>query len=506
VKASIDGLDLAPLYFDVVISPKGLVPLTVVANYTGNRPVGAFDVRLYRQDQAGLPDCSDLMNLYQAQTATTARTNIPLAQSAKFPDFDGLESDGVQHYTILVFSINPQQAIQAWGCDDVAGEVSWESANTVLVEMVDRPPLYAGAYDITSRFDFVSAIPEPYRTWVNYVVGFFQSPTGTVIDLACDLTGSGTDVCASGGQITGFCGYLYTCSGGQRVNGPLHGFVTQILDSIITGLLADTAFGTILQAGGDIADILKAFELKATLVFHTEPDHEGRWYEDDTSESWHTVVVKWTLGANCDPDTEAGCGVRQFGTNVFQDELITGSFTASVADYWDLTIDRHPLNLRYGALLNYFLEKFLIPVIIGGGTIDATNVNSYEDLLGYFVGGGEACLAPSAPLDCCGKFADSAGNNNGVVDGSAEPAYRAACDVLLQAGPTFLRNALLNLDLSTGTTFEIGTLGTCRLSDFNNDMIVDGIGSQSQPCTWDVRLNVGAGTSFDAIFWGARAE
>ena len=59
VKAWIDNANIAPKYFDVVVSPKGLVALTVVASYSGTRPVGTYSVNLYRQNAAGAPGCPD---------------------------------------------------------------------------------------------------------------------------------------------------------------------------------------------------------------------------------------------------------------------------------------------------------------------------------------------------------------------------------------------------------------------------------------------------------------
>ncbi|TNF24781.1 MAG: hypothetical protein EP329_24260 [Deltaproteobacteria bacterium] len=501
VKAYVDNSDIPALHFDVVVTPKGQVPLTVFGSYAGNRPVGNYSVRLYKQNTAGVPNCANLLDLYENATAAQSKDNIQLTQSAKFPDFDNLETESPQKYTIFLFSKNQNDAIQAWGCDDQSGIVEWAKTATVEVEMLDRPPVYAGAYNITSRFDFISAIPEPYGTWVGYVVGFFQSPTQTVFELACDLLGGFEDQ-----QLQGFCGTLFTRGpDGDVQPGTIGGFVFDLVDDILNGAVQGTTFGNVLQAGGDVADILKAFEISATLTFKKEPNEAGQWAAADTTENWHTVKVKWTLGANCDPNTEVGCGVRSFNMSAIQQQAVTGSFSASVADYWKLTIDPHPLNLHYGALINYFLEKFLLPVVTGQEVVD-----TYEELLGFLIGGGVACLQPTAgALDCCGTFADgTVGDESGQIDSGTETAVNAACNAIASAGPSFLRNTLTNLDLNTGDVFTIGTKSACMLTDFDNDMIVDGVGSQSTPCLWDVLLDFGGGSStrFDAIFWGARAE
>lgn len=500
VKAFVENSDIPALHFDVVVTPKGQVPLTVIGTYAGSRPVGNYSVWLYKQNTAGVPSCANLLDLFENATAAQSKDNIQLTQSAKFPAFDNLDTETPQKYTIFLFSKNQNDAIQAWGCNDQQGIVEYAKSTTVEVELLDRPPVYAGAYNITSRFDFVSAIPEPYRTWVNYVVGFFESPTQTVFELACDLLGGFEDQ-----QLSGFCGTLFTRgSDGSVQPGTIGGFVFDLVDDILSGVAKDTVFGQVLQAGGDVASILKAFEIDATLNFKSEPDATGKWAAADTAENWHTVKVKWSLGANCDPAVEASCGSRQFSINAIQQQAVSGSFSASVADDWKLTIDKHPLNLHYGALINYFMEKFLLPIFTGQEVID-----TYEELLGFLIGGGVECLTPSTGLDCCGTFSDGTiGNDSGTLDSGTENAVNAACNAIATAGPSFLRSTLTNLDLNTGDVFTLGTKVPCTLSDFNNDMIVDGVGSQSTPCQWDVTLDFGGGssTNFAAIFFGARAE
>jgi hypothetical protein len=514
VKAYIDGSTIAPKYFDVVVTPKGQVPLTVVANYTGQRPVGTYSVNLYKQNAAGVPGCGDLGALLDDSTANHATDNVPLAQSSKFPELDGLEQAGKQKYTILVYSKNANNAIQAWGCNATEGEVEWGKSKTVQVALTDRPPIYAGAqrgqpgsYEIISRFDFISAIPQPYRTYVDYVVGFFQSPTQTLFNVACDLM-TGQDA-----QLNGFCDMLFdTDANGNVTAGTLGGFVFELADSILSAVTEGTVFATILQGGGDVADILKAFEIRATLTVKKEPNEAGQWADGDVTENWHTVKVKWTLGQNCDPDTEAGCGVRQFSINAFQSQAVTGNVPASVANYYDLTVAQHPLNLKYGALISYFLEAFLVPIVTGQPTVD-----SYEELLGFLVGGSDTnCLSSIEPgTDCCGTFADKlVGDDDGKLetgsggDGADAQAIYAACNTIQNAAPGFLRQTLGNLDLSSGDTFNVGTKTPCKLADTNGDLIIDQVGTQANPCLWNVTLKFSqnAQTTIESVFWGARAE
>jgi len=510
IKAYVEGGTNPPpaKYFDIVVTPKGTVPLTVIATYGGTRPVSSYSVRLYKQNAQGSPGCGDLNDLYENGTATTARDGVQLSQSAKFPDFDGLATDKTQKYTILAFSLNANQKVQAWVCNATDGVVEDGKSKTVEVAMTDRAPLYVGAYDVISKFDFVSAIPEPYGTYVDYVVSFFQDPTGTLLEIACDLlTGEGE-------TLNSFCDLVFDEVGGELQLTALGEFASDLLNAVITGLARDSIFDTIFTVGGDVADILKEFELRATIQFKKEPDATGKFADGDATENWHTVRVKWTLGANCDPDTEAGCGtiqqnLQQFG---YSGGAITGTFGASVAAFYNLTIDQHPLNLRYGALLSFFAERLLIPLIIHGTDTSTWVVDRYEELLGYLLGGGSECLTASTSdatncpdigedVDCCcAKFADSIGQ--------ATSAVARACDVIVGTAPSFLRNTLENLDVESGDAFSIGTLEACRMNDTNDDLIIDGFGTIANPCKWNVVLKFGANTTvtIDSKFFATRAE
>ncbi|MFT7581607.1 MAG: hypothetical protein ACI9MR_003285 [Myxococcota bacterium] len=500
VKAFIDKSEIPPLFFDVVVTPKGQVPLTVVGEYSGSRLVGTYNVLLFRQDAANAPDCSDMAGLFD-KTASQAKDSVLLTASAQFPEFDNLETDMTQNYTIFVYSKNENDAVQAWGCNDMDGTVSFVTPTTVVVQMLDRPPIYAGAYGITSLFDFVSAIPEPYRMWVEFVVGFFQSPSEAILELTCQLI---NPEAGDGQQLDSFCNLIFN---DDFTLTALGGFASDLIDAIITSISEGSIFGQVFQVGGDVADVLKAFEMKATLTFNNEPDAAGEWALGEGTGNWHSVRVKWSLGADCDPVTDVGCGDRLFSSNQFQQEPITGIFSARVTNVFDLTVDPHSLNLRYGALVNYFLEAFLLPLVTGEPV-----VNTYEELLQFFVGGGVACLTPTVDgLSCCQTFADndasngsglSIGNGNGQIDGNTENIVSNACQVIVTTAPGFLRNALTNLDVGTASGFQIGTKRVCPMVDVDDDLIIDGLGSPANPCLWDVRI--GDSTTIDSQFWGAR--
>ena len=499
-----DGVN--DLWFDVLVSPKGQVPLTVIGEYNGLRPVSTYYVRLYQTDEHGPPDCADLEDLYSHETANwqSPVTNlVPDPQSVKKQEFPGLEQDGTQYFTILAYAKDPlTDAVLAWGCDDVGGEVVWGYATTVGIELFDRPPTYAGPYTTHTIFNLISALPPPIDGYVEALLDIFKSPVGGLLTLMCDL-GSlfGESV------LTDICGFVFDDPLDPDLD-DLTGvgyIVVEVLDAIIAGLSQGTVAGDILTGGKDVADVLTGFEVDGTITFSVEPDANGDWAEGDVVETWDGVTIKWSLGANCDPLLDDNCGKKHYSMAAIQTDgpPVSAELLAHVEDFWDLTIELHPLNVQYGVLLNFIIEKVLLPLVAGDGSDGLPVVDSYEKFF-YSLLAGKECLDPGFGQTCCAAFADQViSGGAAVLDGIIE----GGCEALVELGSDFIRGQFAALDLETGEVMQIGTLEPCAFVDADNDMVVDGFGSQNSPCLWDVRLSFfGAETTIDAVYWGVKED
>ncbi len=500
VRAYVDNSEIPPLYFDVVVSPKGQVPLTIASKYSGSRPVTTYQAYLYRQTAQKPYPCTEVLTDGFKGTASLQSPITNIAQTWKIPELEGLESDGTQDYTVYVTAKNPQQAIIAWGCSDAAGSVQWGIPKTITVQLEDRPPLYAGTYTVTSHFDFVSALPDSVKPWVYGVLDFFEDPVGQILVLGC-MAGNEFGV----GALDDLCGLVFNDVANPNINDMTSTgkIATDILKAIIAGLSEDTIWGDVLNSGADISQMLKHFQIDAYVTFAAEPDAEGYWTEEQTAESWHTVYVKWSLNANCDPGFDPSCGLMQFSLESIQQNPVQGKFSARVENTWDLTIDKHALNLSYGALLNYIIEKQLLPLLAGDGTDGLPVIDTYEELIQSLVAGKE-CLDPSFGMTCCAKFGKDIASKAGNI---GESVVTGMCDALVSFGADFLRDQLEGLDTSTGDAFKIGTAETCKFYDVDNDMKVDNFGTIAKPCTWEVDLKLfGATTTIDATFWATRLE
>ena len=533
VKAWVDWEGVSPLYFDVLITPKGQVPLTVVADYDGTRPVQNYAVRLYKQGADGTPNCDDIVNLYEKETAHWQSPMTSLTQSVKKQELDDLEEEGTQTYTILGYGTDGvSSSVLSWGCDDTKGVVTWGGSTTVKLDLLDRMPLYAGTYETSTYFDLVSALPPPIDTYVYIVLDFFQSPVGGLLSLACEL-----------GNEEPILGDLCTEVFSDPTNPSLDnltglgGFIVQVLDTIIVGVSQDSVFGDVLQGGADIGDMLRGFQINGTMVLESEPvvegtctgtttpctsasdcaegqacdDMQGVWAEGEGYTTWSMVVVKWSLNEECNPYTDENCGKKSFSLASIQagDDSVTGSFAARVVDSFNVHIEPHSVNLKYGALLNAILQKVVLPLVFGDGSDGGPVIDTYEELIMSLVGGKE-CLDPQWQnengKDCCDQFADSVVGEGGNIAGDV---LANMCDILIPTGAAYLEVTLTGLDTDTGDNLTMETPAEipCVATDTEGDMQIDALGSVAEPCKWEMKVNLlNAETSVDAEWWGVRAN
>lgn len=479
VKATIND-QLPAKYFDVVVSPKGQVPLTVVGSYNGTRAVGSYNVSLYPQ-QNGVPGCTDLLDLFENQTATDTRNNVLLNQSAKFPEFDGLKVAGDKvNFTIIVYAetpANPGVPI-AWGCDSTgAAPLEFGQSKTVQVELVDRPPIYEGAYTITSYFDFISAIPEPVQGYVRAIFRIFENPVDGIYQLVCVILND-TD--------NQFCEFRNNIIGQT---------ILDTVNQIILALLPENV-RNIFTLGADISKILEKFEVDEIFNIRNEPDEFGTFAPGDIFHKWVGTRFRWRFNQNCPPESTT-CGVTQLSLNQIGQDVVEGSAAGSVANFWDLTIATHSINLKYGAFLSGVLQVVALPLIFGN-----QQVNSYESMLNYLFGGGIECL--NTLPSCCERFGTQVSPDNATLRTTAS----AGCNAVVSLVPNTLDTLLNGLSLNSSDAFTLATKVPCALEDTDNDMIVDRIGSPNNRCQWDakIRFSASAATTIDATFSGNRNQ
>jgi len=507
VKVCVEGApDVPCLYFNVVVDPKGAPPLTVTfAEYKGSYPlIDTADVLLFKQGVNGKPKCADL-KLDALPTAQVAQSGLSLSGAAVFTKLPNLEAEKKQTYTIIGLAHQGANGpTQAWACEDVKGVVEWGGKQYVELVLKDLAPRIVGSYEITSTFDLVSGLPPAVADVVYTITGFFQNPSAQIMLLACKLGGS---------SLEDFCGYMFADPSDPDID-ELTGtgqVVFDIVNAILIGLLDQYCpyeedpelCLKILFTGKDVSEILTKFQLISTFTFGKEPDEFGILAESSCQEVWHSVRLRWTLGKDCPPDDD-NCGWQKFSFSAVPgiENTITGQFSAKLEppipgnpaykDAWRLTIDPHHLELKYGALVNFALEKWLLPMLFGDGSDGLPAVDSYEALVGSLLAG-RACLQT---MDCCEQFAKQVAGSTGSV---TENLVEGACEALIQTGANWLRSQLVGLD-ATPENFTLGTFidppppKPCAIFDKNKDMKFDAFGAKDAPCLWDAKLVIGGAT------------
>jgi hypothetical protein len=496
-----DDDTVEPIYFNVAVTPKGYAPLTVgFAEYKGSYPMlDNAEVRLFKQAANGKPKCADLpLDQVSKTPATVASPTIPINGSYQFLTLPDLATQLKQNYTIIGLARQDQGPTQAWACNDADGQVEYGGQKYVELVLKDIAPRIKGSYDITNTFDLVSGLPKGVADVIYYITDFFQNPTATLMMLFCNLAGQS-------GTLHDFCGYLFSDPDNPDID-ELTGtgdIAFQIINSILIAILESncpypddpTLCGKIWYTGGDISEILTKFQILSTFTFCGEPDENGLIPETCAKAVWHSIRLRWTLGKEC-PPSDPDCGWQKFSFSNIPgiDDAITGEFEAVVAPAWTLSIKPHKLNLKYGALINFAIEQWILPRIFGDGSDGLPAVNCYGAMIGSLMAG-KACLADS---DCCSSVGTCAGcceqfaeNLSSQTSGLTKNLIAGACEALITTGQNYLRQTLTNLD-ATPDNFTLATKEPCAIFDTNKDMKFDAIGKMDAQCIWDTQLVIGS--------------
>ncbi|NOZ02622.1 MAG: hypothetical protein GXP54_12130 [Deltaproteobacteria bacterium] len=503
VKVCVDGApEIECIYYNIAITPKGVVPLSVgFGDYKGAYPlIDVARVYLFKQGGNGKPTCDDI-EIDNLPTATVVSPTVSITQTAQFPKLPNLETEKTQNYTIIGLAQAGEGPVQAYGCEDGSTQgkptkVEWGGKTYVELDLKDIPPKIVGSYDITNTFDLVSGLPPQVATVVYTITGFFENPAAQIMLLICQ---------AGGTTLTDFCGYMFNDPDNPDISdlSTTGDVAFQIINALLIGILESycpgndpTLCGKIYWTASDVSDILTKFQILSTFTFSQEPDETGYLPASACKEVWHTLRIRWTLGLDC-PPSDDNCGWKNLSFNAIPgiEETISANFEANLIDNSKLEILPHKLNLKYGALVNFAIEKLLLPQVFGDGSDGLPAVDSYEALIGSLLAG-KACLQTN---DCCNQFAVNLTNQ---TFGLTLNLVEGACEALMTVGASYLRDMLLGLD-ATPDNFTIGTKEPCQLYDNNKDMNFDGFGKKTNPCVWDAQLVVGGATyPPDGTFWG----
>ncbi len=526
--------DVGIITFHITIDPKPLDPLVVMPDYLGRRNVLRAQVWLFKQvpdpanpgqylmeDAAGNDiSCRAIEGFVRRgeqdymPSSMLSSGEVDILRSVIFKEdvFDAVaEDENEQMYTVLGVGMSAEGIPLSVGCDDENALVviHHEPSQSKFIHLIleDLWPRLSGTYTVISTFDLVSGLPNGIREVVYFIVDFFEDPAMAVLGLLCNVQSGVTD---------SMCDWVFDEDPeGNLVPSFGGGIVLEIINAIIYGLGEGNTWGQILTGGYDVGQILTNTRMQSTMRLSAEPDFEtGELPDGSTSEIWTKIKYRWTLDMDPVCQADPDCGWTDVSFNAIADEAVTGSFTGRVnvvayngnAPGTLLTIDKHPLNIRYGQLVNYLFLNAILPRLAG------PMVDTWEELFKTMLSGYE-CLEweidgnPNTPT-CCEHFVDSvmdeAGNTSWL-----ENILDSGCNAVVEFGALYVEALLTDQDAETGETFRIGTEpgNPCLMYDFNDDLIVDALGNpadEDEHCHWEASVGFIVGTyDIDATFYGS---
>ncbi len=521
-----DHPEVAPVEYTVSAQSKVKGPPTITLHYQGATSLSAFgdlNVRLVQQ-VAGVPACKnlDLFDVNNLPPAVSTSPNLkfdkPWSIAAAW--LGTLPADGSPvAYTVIALgwklgssSLGGNPSIG--GCLDTGFTAHLNKStkgvegDSVTIIVRDLPLRLKGVYDMTTFIDLLSLLPPTVEKFVKIVLNIVSDPVAGLLATVCQLTN---------GNLQSICAAIFTDPNNpdpDQVTG-VGGIIVTFLKNIIYALLPPQVL-QVITTTKDLKSILENFTINGTIELNAEPDDTGFLSATYTKQTWSSITYKWSLGQSC-PATDPNCGKKTINFDQFQTDVVTGSF-----DLWrnflpnsqvpDGTVKfgKHALNVKWGALINFIIEKQLVPMI----TYDpndptAPTIDSYEKLIKYLLAGNKQCLIKDT---CCADFVNGI---TGAGAGLASNLLTGACDAATSLGSTFLEGYLNSLDGVTGNpaTGQGLILGTdkCPILDPNDDNIVDDIGSPdttntTNQCQWDMTLGIGGGTptAISARFFAIR--
>ena len=319
---------------------------------------------------------------------------------------------------------------------------------------------------------------------------------GGILQLTCEVGGESLD---------NICSQLFVDPNNPCLEpGCLKGLadvLTPVLNEFVWGAIEDNLGATIFQVGQDVRMLLTELNLESTIEFFAEPDANGLILESSTKEIWHGFRYRWTFGEDC-PLNDPTCGWKYISMEALPGmntatlfSSFSGSVTHTESETGDvihyLNVDEHPVNLKYGLLLNFIFEKVVIPAVMSDPDVD-TWAEFLQTLLG-----GQGCIQTA---NCCENLAAD-------IDPTFQGVAISLCDNLTNLGGVYLTAQLVGLDAESGESFTMATKEPCPIFDTNKDIKIDSLGKEGEMCIWDAKLSLSAvDTAFDVDFFGLRQE
>jgi len=471
--------------FTVTLDPRPYPDLAISFEYRGRGPVGNFNVRAWKQT-AGVPGCAAVHpDVQGSPEPDVARGPFVIGNQIKIETLPGLADDGTQLWTVMV--LGPSEgAPYASGCVENVEAVAGTTTNA-MVYVLDLPLNFRGTFETVTRTDMLSGgTGTPIGNALVTITDLFTQPGGLIVRWAC---GSAT------GTLGTVCNFLVNGQGQLSVLG---GVVAGFADGALLDLLAGAIGEDNQQAAEIISEILRDLRFVSTSTFDDEPstsktDFRGAWFGNNkTHEEWVSVRFRWKFDPTCKQSPNPSeCGWTTIPMEEIYGHRPQAQLSAGIDSDTALHVDLHRVpTLTFGPLISGIVERRLLSLLFSRGA--TTPIQSWDDLVSVLLGDRE-CLSQG---DCCDVFAERIYDSVPVYVYALAPA---ACRAAIPLVANVIRNQFARLDGALNLGTKPGE--PCMSVDNDADRWVDGYGTQTTMCGWNMFFETNSGPYFIENSW-----
>jgi hypothetical protein len=335
----LSGQRAEPVYFQVRVKYPPSGNLRVNLQYNGSVPVNGINVRVLK----GFFSCTQFNAVNPWTNGIVGQKTV--AGLASKPVFEDLPVAG--NFVLFATAKGPTGHLTAAGCVDAIRVLpDGESEYTdVTLNMYLLYLQSSGKYDAVNKFNFTGAIPGQAGQIVTLVVNVFTNPGKIIVDLV--KTGVSQIISP---LITNFVFSLFEDE----------------LASLVSNLLLNwEPLSGFFTVGEDLIQIVNNLELHSELSI-TE---KGAAQVIQGIQAWKGLRLYWRTG--CPPEGDPGfvaCAAHDFSledlnNTDFPMDLLAGVFTGSVANFDQMVIESHVIELNYGKLILFVLNKLILPKV-----------------------------------------------------------------------------------------------------------------------------------------------
>jgi hypothetical protein len=444
----LSGQRAEPVYFQVLVKNPPSGNLRVNLQYNGAVPVNGINVRVLK----GFHSCTQFNAVNPWTNGLVGQKTV--ASLASKPVFEDLPVAG--NFVLFATAKGPTGHLTAAGCVDAIHVLPDSQAEYTEVTL-NLYLLYlqaTGHYDAVNKFNFTGAIPGQAGQIVTLVVNVFTNPGKIIVDLVK--------------------------TGVSQIISPL---ITNLVFSLFEDQLASLVSNLLLNweplagfftIGEDLIQVVNNLELHSDLSL-TE---KGAAQVVQGLQAWKGLRLYWRTG--CPPEGDPGfipCAAHDFSledlnNTDFPMDLIAGVFTGSVANFDQLVIESHVIELNYGKLILFVLNNLILP-----------QVSSYNSL--------SALLHSLIDCEALGNgFVGDILNVIGVGSGTIVNFCNDAEEWIISPVEGWIAGL--------ATSSRLRLQGKCTLVDENDDLFVDRL---AEGQWWGkVEVSSGEANSFEGTF------